>query len=656
MLRIEISNERQRRQFTHGGGPLELGRGPKKNLERFIIEDRFVSRDQMRIEERSAGRLLLHNLGSPFTLADGSTVDSGQSQELSLPVALTVGYTSVEIVGDQPQDKLPPRASSRPSIDLGDLAGDRPEADLPMVDGLQTISRPVHSMALRMPQASIESMGESPSAETLAQWFETVLAVQRAAAGSDEFYQETAKAIVELVGLDRGLILLRDGDDWRIAARHSTGNASRIEFSRRVLNQVLKEKRTFFQQFGEESLTQSLADVESVVASPIFDEHSEVVGVLYGSRSLRRGHGQPLRSLFQDAIELGQRQGELSSNDYDAARNEIYDRYGELRTAKGPRGIQPLEAQLVQLLGGAVSAGLSRMAREEEAVRARVQFEQFCSPELARALEKDPSLLDGHERNITVMFCDIRGYSRIAERLGTSRSFKLLTDVMERLTNCIIERAGVIIDYYGDGLAAMWNAPIDQPDHPAMACQAARDIVAALPALNDNWSEELGMRLQVGIGINSGPAQVGNAGSWRRRKYGPRGHTVNLASRVEGATKKFGVPILITNSTRELLPDSFATRRLCQVRVVNMAGAVTVYELCSGQADSQWLTRRKIYEQALGCYESRRWEEACRLLDSLSGHPDDEPDVPGKLLSERSAACNREPPDAFDPVFELKSK
>lgn len=594
MLKIEISNERQRRQFTHGDGPLEFGRGPKKELERFIIEDRFVSRDQLRIEERPGGRLLLHNLGSPFLLSDGSSIDSGQSHELSLPVTLTVGYTSVKITDDQPQ--------------AGPIHVPEP---LLTTDALQTISRPVHSLATRLPQQSIDSLGESPSAETLTQWFETVLTVQQAAAGSDEFYQETAKAVVDLVGLDRGLVLLRDDPGWKIAASYSTGNASRIEFSKRVLKQVLDEKRTFFQGFDEESWTHSLVGVESVVASPIFGEHGEVIGVVYGSRSLR--------------------------------------------TAEQRRGIQPLEAQLVQLLGGAVSAGLSRMAREEEAARVRVQFEQFCSPEVARALERDPSLLDGHEREITVMFCDIRGYSRIAERLGTAKSFNLLADVMERLTNCIIDRAGVIIDYYGDGLAAMWNAPIDQPDHATKACQAARDIVAALPSLND-WSAELGAPLRVGIGINTGTAQVGNAGSWRRRKYGPRGHTVNLASRVEGATKKFGVPVLITDSTRRRLPDSFAARRLCQVRVVNIDGAVTLYELCSGEVSSHWLSRRDAYEQALECYESRRWEEARRLLDTLAVPQNDSSDVPGRLLSERLTACSKQPPEPFDPVFELMSK
>lgn len=590
MLKIAISNERQSLLFTHDGGPLEFGRGPKKELDRFVIEDRFVSRDQLRIEELPLGRLRLDNLGSPFTLADGSTIESGNSKELPLPVRLTVGYTIVEVTVDQPRADLLPE----------------------MADGLQTISRPVHSMSSRPPQSSVDSLSDSPTAATLAQWFETVLTVQRAAAGSDEFYQETAKAVVELVGLDCGLILLRDGDEWNTVASHSTGNMSGFEFSRRVLRQVLREKRTFFQGFDETAWTQSLMGVESVVASPIFDEGGEVLGVVYGSRSLR--------------------------------------------SAAARRGIQPLEAQLVQLLGGVVSAGLTRMAREAEATRVRAQFEQFCSPELACALERDPSLLDGHEREITVMFCDIRGYSRISERLGTAKSFDFLADVMERFTNCVIDRGGVIIDYYGDGLAAMWNAPIDQPDHAARACLAARDTLAALPSLNESWSGTLGMPLWVGIGINSGLAQVGNAGSWRRRKYGPRGHTVNLASRVEGATKQFGVPILISGSTRQRLPASFATRRLCQVRVVNIAGAVTLYELCGGEASPEWLSRRDTYEQALSCYESRRWEEACRLLDSLSEAQKEFPDVPTRLLSEQLSANNNVPPEPFDPIFELNSK
>ncbi|MCH7729845.1 MAG: family 3 adenylate cyclase, partial [Planctomycetes bacterium] len=135
--------------------------------------------------------------------------------------------------------------------------------------------------------------------------FETLLTVQRAAAGSGEFYLETARAAVDLVGLDSGLVILRDGDLWEIVAQHHTTEHKGHEFSMRVLNQVLDQKRTYFQGFDQTAWQHSLVGVESVVASPIFSERQEVMGVVYGSRSL------------------------------------------SARTAR--RGIQPLEAQVIQL-------------------------------------------------------------------------------------------------------------------------------------------------------------------------------------------------------------------------------------------------------------------------------------------------------------------
>lgn len=588
MLKFSISNERQRRQFTHASGPIEFGRGPRRDQERFVVEDRFVSRDQLRVEETAAGRARLEIIGSPATLASGESLATGTSREFDLPVRLTVGYTIIEIAVE---------AVELPGLGSGSL---------------QTISRPMQSLSVRQPRPAMPSAGESPSPETLAQWFETLLTVQRAAAGSGEFYQETARAVVELVGLDRGLVLLRKNQDWEVSASHSTSARLGGDFSRKVLNQVLNDKRTFFQGLDEADLSQSLVGVESVVASPIFDEHKNVIGVVYGSRNLR--------------------------------------------SAATRQGIQPLEAQLVQLLAGAVSAGLARVEREAEAARNRIQFEQFCSPELARALEQNPSLLEGHEREVTVMFCDLRGFSRIAERIGPHKSYALLGDVMDRMTNRIIDHGGVIIDYYGDGLAAMWNAPANQDDHAALACRAAQAMWSEMPAINETWARVVEAPLKIGVGINTGPAQVGNAGSRRRLKYGPRGHTVNLASRVEGATKRFSLPVLITGSTKAQIPSSFAVRRLCHVRVVGISSAVELYELCTDAPDPQWLARREAYERALSCYEAGRCDEAVKCLEPLSADSSGREDVPSSVLSAKASAQARQASAKFDSVFDLETK
>jgi adenylate cyclase len=219
-----------------------------------------------------------------------------------------------------------------------------------------------------------------------------------------------------------------------------------------------------------------------------------------------------------------------------------------------------------------------------------------------------------------------------------------------------MESAGVVVDYVGDGLLAMWNAPVEQPDHAVRACRAALAMHQGLPALNHRWADRLKGNLGLGIGINSGAALVGNTGSHKKFKYGPLGHTVNLASRVEGATKHLGVGLLITGSTRERLGDSFATRRLCRARVVGIAGDVELHELHSDSASADWQGRCETYERALDLYETGHWSESCQTLFPLLTGRGNSYDLPSLTLLSRAVECLKAPPARFDPVLELKSK
>src|SRR5262249_18042748 len=158
-------------------------------------------------------------------------------------------------------------------------------------DGLKTVVQPLRPRSPVESRETLLPLSTSPTPEVLTRWFESVVAVQRSSPASPEYYDQTARAMVEQVSLDTGLILLRNGDAWRVAARsyHDEGTPGR-EFSYTILNRVVAEKRTFYQSrisFGSQS--DSLSGVQSVVASPIFDARDEVVGVLYGSR--RKGPG-----------------------------------------------------------------------------------------------------------------------------------------------------------------------------------------------------------------------------------------------------------------------------------------------------------------------------------------------------------------------------
>jgi len=299
-----------------------------------------------------------------------------------------------------------------------------------------------------------------------------------------------------------------------------------------------------------------------------------------------------------------------------------------------------------------VGAGLERQQQEARAVRNQVQFEQFFSPELARELAADASLLEGREREITLLFTDVRNFSRISERLGAQRTFAMMQDVMELQSLRIREEDGVVVDYVGDGLLAMWNAPAEQPDHPARACRAAVAFLSDLPALSARWAAEAGEPIRLGAGIHTGIALVGNTGSRVKFKYGPMGSAVNLASRLENATKYLGVSPLISRATRDRLPAGFGTRRLGGLRVQGFADPIDVFELYPGEPDAPWRARRDEFERALQWFEARQWADACQSLATLLSHGG-EYDVPSLQLLARSVECLRSQPDSFDPALAI---
>jgi len=505
MLSIHVINDRQDRQFEHAAGPLELGRGPRQQAERFVIEDPFVSRDHLELEEAPGEQLRLRNLSQKqaVLLSGGARLEPGADCEVMLPTQIELGNTSIAVAA------LPAEPFEK--------------------EHYQTLARPVPSTAN---SAMLKSLGDTPSAETLATWIETLIALQRSPAGSREFYTQIATALVELIGLDLGMVLLRDKDAWKIAGHHTTSSTVSSRYSRTLLAHVLQERRTFFQSSADAKLqTESLQSLDAVVASPIFGLNEDIVGVLYGVRTFRsRG---------------------------------------------GSGGIKPLEAQVVQLLAGALGANLVRTV----ATRTRTQFEQFFSPELTRELERDPNLLEGRNREITALFSDMRGFTRLSERLGPEVTCRVVRDVMERLSDRITMYGGTVVNYIGDGIFAMWNAPVAQEDHVQRACRAALTMMAEMPGLNSTWESVVGSPLAIGIGINTGPALVGNTGTGRRLQYGAFGMTVNLASRIQDACKRVGVPLLVSGSIRDQLSKGFKTRSVGPVPIPGVTGDVELFEL-----------------------------------------------------------------------------
>jgi adenylate cyclase len=173
----------------------------------------------------------------------------------------------------------------------------------------------------------------------------------------------------------------------------------------------------------------------------------------------------------------------------------------------------------------------------------------------------------------------MRGFTRLSERLGPEVTCRVVRDVMERLSDRITMYGGTVVNYIGDGIFAMWNAPVAQEDHVQRACRAALTMMAEMPGLNSTWESVVGSPLAIGIGINTGPALVGNTGTGRRLQYGAFGMTVNLASRIQDACKRVGVPLLVSGSIRDQLSKGFKTRSVGPVPIPGVTGDVELFEL-----------------------------------------------------------------------------
>jgi adenylate cyclase len=461
---------------------------------------------------------------------------------------------------------------------------------------------------------------ESPSLSTpsairrqaeIIPWLQNLMGVFLSAATSSDFFDRAARAVVEVVGLDYGRVLTRESGTWGIRAFFRAARAADRAgrgVSNRVLEAVCTKKRTFWET--PKSGSGSLKGIDCVVAAPILDRNGDVVAVLYGDR---------LR------------------NDDVAATVPLTD----------------LDGLLVEFLASGVAAGLARQREAEAALAAQVRFEQFFTPELARQLTVQPDLLQGQDRDVSILFCDIRRFSAISEALAPARTGAWLADVLEVLSGCVLAERGVLVDYIGDELMAMWGAPEADPTHPQRACRAALAMLDHLPRLNARWQATIGTPIELAIGVNTGVARVGNTGSQRKFKYGPLGNEVNLASRVQGATKYFKCPLLITASTQSRLGDQLPTRRIGTARVVNITTPVVLYELTSPQR-AGWEEARQEYEKALLAFEEKQYRSAARIMGTWClQHPDD---GPGLVLLGRAVNCMLEEPSEFESVLVLPGK
>jgi adenylate cyclase len=259
------------------------------------------------------------------------------------------------------------------------------------------------------------------------------------------------------------------------------------------------------------------------------------------------------------------------------------------------------------------------------------QFSQYLSPVLVQQLQREPERLKlgGEIKTITMMFCDVRDFTTISERLRDDP--QALTALVNRFLNtmtvAVLAQDGTIDKYVGDSLIAFWNAPVDVADHAARACRAALAMTKALARLNDEQKATAAaasagaaatpLLLAMGVGINTGDCLVGNLGSSHRFNYSALGDAVNLSSRIESLSKHYGIPIIISESTRKLVTD-FAALELDAVAVVGKTEAVKIYGVLGPPEEARSEAFRRIAElhaRILAAYRAQQWEEVKRLLE-----------------------------------------
>jgi adenylate cyclase len=210
----------------------------------------------------------------------------------------------------------------------------------------------------------------------------------------------------------------------------------------------------------------------------------------------------------------------------------------------------------------------------------RHSFKHYLSPVVIDQLIHNPDRLKlgGERKELTLLFSDLEGFTKISEGLDPEDLTQLLNEYLTAMTEIILEEEGTVDKFEGDAIIAFWNAPLDIEDHAKKAVKAALRCQEKLSELRPYFLDQYGKRLYMRIGINTGYAIAGNMGSSTRFDYTVLGDAVNLAARLEGANKYYGTYTMISSATYELLDEQFQCRELGKIRVVGRSGPVTVYE------------------------------------------------------------------------------
>ncbi len=322
----------------------------------------------------------------------------------------------------------------------------------------------------------------------------------------------------------------------------------------------------------------------------------------------------------------------------------------------------------IVILGIYLSSSLTLYLRSEaEKAKVREAFGMYLSPDLVEQLAEQPDKLQlgGEMKDMTLLFMDIRGFTTISEQFDAVGLTKFINRFLTPMTARVLEQKGTIDKYMGDCIMAFWNAPLDDSEHAANACRSALRMCQTRDQLNIELKEEAEREdrkyipLNVGIGVNSGLVCVGNMGSDMRFDYSVLGDDVNLASRLEGQSKTYGVDIVIGNNTHNQL-SKFACLELDLIKVKGKTEPVRIFCLLGDEImaeTSDFQTLAKSHAEMLARYREQAWDACQALIDLCREQAKGKLDKLYDLYEERMADYKVSPPgEDWDGVFTATSK
>jgi adenylate cyclase len=329
--------------------------------------------------------------------------------------------------------------------------------------------------------------------------------------------------------------------------------------------------------------------------------------------------------------------------------------------------LDPVYPSLVVLLVYLSSSAILYLRTEVERKRVRHAFSRYLAPSVVERVAGHPERLKlgGEMRDMSLMFCDIRGFTTISERFDAHGLTRFINRFLTPMTDVILAADGTIDKYMGDAIMAFWNAPLDDPAHALNACRAALAMRAELVRLNGAWRAEAEARGQpyadvhVGIGINTGICCVGNMGSDQRFDYSVIGDDVNLASRLEGQSKTYGVDIVLGERTAAQAPG-LATLELDLIRVKGKTQPVRIHALVGDEsvaANPAFAALKAEHAALIAAYRRMDWRAARGHLEACRAQAPELMQPFYALYAERIAGFEADPPPAdWDGVYVALTK